>query len=944
MLGRQPHSTRLLLTLAALALAAPSALAAPMSGVYTIGGAGADFDSIGHAVDSLAALGVSGAVTLSLRTGSYHEAVTVPPVTGASAAHTITFQSETGNRADVIWQFNPGHQGHVILLDGADHVRIRNLTLAATTGGTGQLAVVRLRRQVDDVRIEGCALSAGGNNNFSSALVYASGTEADTLSRLAIANNLFSSVRGSAVRVNPAGSNDVGMTITGNDIETPLADFGIYVTGIDSVEITDNRVEAGGMGIRSAGRFRHIERNRVLAESYGLFIEGGGGALPEQAGRVVNNMVAVDAGNTAAAILVTGNVSGLRVLHNTAVATSAAFAGGTAMRLNDATAGQGPYVVRNNIFIHTGAGTALRHTGAVVTGFEVDHNNLQSAGANLAVWASANCVDLAALQAASGLNANSASVDVEFEAPNVDLHLCACSTADPALRGIGGQGVAADFDGETRSATQPFMGADEPSGAGSDVFEPRAAYAVDRSWHFDHGDFDGDGDQDLALTTGPAEGPAFITIGRNDGAGHFTFEAPFTFANAWAWKIVAGNFNAEVDDQDDLAVLTTGANGDSVWVLWGLENGSFQTNLVYDPAPCCRPLDLQAADVDVDGDLDLNMIYPASPGFAPGIFPLLYVGGSFDYSASQFTTSTVELPTWHRLADLDGDNLPDCVVMDDHVYDEEIAVHRNRGFDGFGEWLGFETTGTRYQAGSVVPFELVDLDEDYAPDLLALDRTLTAESLSVALNVGPGGFPDRQAIDSGSYREPRRFVTMDYDYDRDRDIVTLNATGDLTLLLNDGTGAFQRIVGCDPTAPVASGFWKDMLSADFNGDLRPDLAVLHQTGGNDSVSVWLNAGWTSVAVRDGPRVPATTGIRLSQNAANPFRESTTIRFTLPGRQRVRLGVYDVQGREVARLLDGEREAGEHRVTFRPDGLAGGVYFCVLRSGGEIQSRRMQLIR
>jgi hypothetical protein len=282
--------------------------------------------------------------------------------------------------------------------------------------------------------------------------------------------------------------------------------------------------------------------------------------------------------------------------------------------------------------------------------------------------------------------------------------------------------------------------------------------------------------------------------------------------------------------------------------------------------------------------------------------------------------------------------------MDDHVYDEEIAVHRNRGFDGFGEWLGFETTGARYQAGSVVPFELVDLDEDYAPDLLALDRTLTAESLSVARNVGPGGFPHRVALDTGPAREPRRFVALDYEYDRDSDIVSLGATGELTLLLNDGTGAFRRIVGCDRTAPVEQGFWKDMLSADFNGDLLPDVALLHQTGPHDSVSVWLNAGWTSVAVWDAPRPKAVSGIRLGRNAANPFRESTVIRFALASRQRVRLSVYDVQGREVARLADGEREPGEHQLTWRATGLAGGVYFCVLRAGGEQQSRRMQLIR
>ncbi len=53
------------------------------------------------------------------------------------------------------------------------------------------------------------------------------------------------------------------------------------------------------------------------------------------------------------------------------------------------------------------------------------------------------------------------------------------------------------------------------------------------------------------------------------------------------------------------------------------------------------------------------------------------------------------------------------------------------------------------------------------------------------------------------------------------------------------------------------------------------------------------------------RTPAAL-LALDQNRPNPFNPSTTISFTLPGECAVRLEVYDVSGRLVARLINGER--------------------------------------
>ena len=83
---------------------------------------------------------------------------------------------------------------------------------------------------------------------------------------------------------------------------------------------------------------------------------------------------------------------------------------------------------------------------------------------------------------------------------------------------------------------------------------------------------------------------------------------------------------------------------------------------------------------------------------------------------------------------------------------------------------------------------------------------------------------------------------------------------------------------------------------------------------------------------------------LAQNYPNPFNPSTEIRFDLPEAVAVRLVIYDVQGREVARLVNGSLSAGQHRVTWDARQMPSGVYIYRLTAGAFIETRRMVLLR
>ncbi|MDZ7362953.1 MAG: Type 1 glutamine amidotransferase-like domain-containing protein [candidate division KSB1 bacterium] len=83
---------------------------------------------------------------------------------------------------------------------------------------------------------------------------------------------------------------------------------------------------------------------------------------------------------------------------------------------------------------------------------------------------------------------------------------------------------------------------------------------------------------------------------------------------------------------------------------------------------------------------------------------------------------------------------------------------------------------------------------------------------------------------------------------------------------------------------------------------------------------------------------------LYQNYPNPFNPSTVIRFQLPANSPVTLKVFAVNGREVARLIDGEMKAGHHHVTFAPRDVAGGIYFYQLTAGKFSETRKAVLLK
>jgi hypothetical protein len=103
------------------------------------------------------------------------------------------------------------------------------------------------------------------------------------------------------------------------------------------------------------------------------------------------------------------------------------------------------------------------------------------------------------------------------------------------------------------------------------------------------------------------------------------------------------------------------------------------------------------------------------------------------------------------------------------------------------------------------------------------------------------------------------------------------------------------------------------------------------------------AGFTDLAAVEVPPGP-TPQEWLAWSQPNPFTRSTTLRFRLPAAGPVRLGVYDLEGRLVSRLLDETRPAGEHAVAWQPGDVPSGVYYIRLEAGGHTVTKRCVKLR
>ncbi|MBL0062622.1 MAG: VCBS repeat-containing protein, partial [bacterium] len=195
---------------------------------------------------------------------------------------------------------------------------------------------------------------------------------------------------------------------------------------------------------------------------------------------------------------------------------------------------------------------------------------------------------------------------------------------------------------------------------------------------------------------------------------------------------------------------------------------------------------------------------------------------------------------------------------------------------------------------------------------------------------------------------PREMDAVDMDQDNRADLLlAANENQEISWWRNTENRFYRNPITTSLTqASVVHG-------GDFDNDGDNDVLG----AGEGTIKIWLSAlsddtheAELAMPQDDGTDKPAYSqsivplNYELSSNYPNPFNPMTQIRFGLPEAQNVKLTVYDVTGREVARLVDGSFGAGYHTVTFDATNLASGLYLYRIEAGDFVSSRKMILMK
>jgi len=114
---------------------------------------------------------------------------------------------------------------------------------------------------------------------------------------------------------------------------------------------------------------------------------------------------------------------------------------------------------------------------------------------------------------------------------------------------------------------------------------------------------------------------------------------------------------------------------------------------------------------------------------------------------------------------------------------------------------------------------------------------------------------------------------------------------------------------------------------------------------NDWAGLWEGEIWgiSSTAVD-----PTNNGLpnefSLHQNYPNPFNPSTTIRFSIPKDQPVKISIYNILGEHISELTNQEYDAGTYTIDFDGSALTSGIYFYSIETTEFIETKKMILMK
>jgi hypothetical protein len=333
-------------------------------------------------------------------------------------------------------------------------------------------------------------------------------------------------------------------------------------------------------------------------------------------------------------------------------------------------------------------------------------------------------------------------------------------------------------------------------------------------------DLNGDGKIDLIASSSTRPYGFFVSLGNGDG----TFQ-PGTFYQTgndeYGFFVVVGDFNG------DGIVDFASESSTGIWLFTGIGAGIFNPGVLTPVIGAGEILEQPLAALDVNGDGKLDIVASIGTGFT------VLLGNGNGTFQPQIDTEVPFAEVSFATGDLNGDGRPDVFP---------VSRENSNGLLYLGNGDGTFTLARKVPLGSS-PFSaaIADLNGDGFPDIVTSNGELL---------FGNGkGYFTAPVIYPILGSETNYVLPADLRGNGLTDLVFVNFGAVISVMLNVGNGKFQdgksvHMSGSGPSCAV---------SADFNGDGTPDLAV----GVTSGISILLGTGNASSPYIQGSEIALT---------------------------------------------------------------------------------------
>jgi hypothetical protein len=361
-------------------------------------------------------------------------------------------------------------------------------------------------------------------------------------------------------------------------------------------------------------------------------------------------------------------------------------------------------------------------------------------------------------------------------------------------------------------------------------------------------DFNNDNQLDMVVSN---YGTNTVAVLLGSANGTFDIFAEYSLGpNANPFSLGIADFNN--DNISDIAVPITNSN--SIGVFLGLGNGTFGVLTKFSSGVGCQAVWVVVADVNNDRQLDI--VFTNQAGNSVGVL-LGHGNGTFN-EVILYSNDDLSTPLYLTLCDFNNDGYLDIVIANFGGDDVQVLF----GYDN-----GTFVTARIFSTGlGSRPYAVVtgDFNNDNQLDIAVANWGIG--TVGVLFTYDAAVFVSQSTYSTGSGSHPYSVAVGDFNNDNRLDIVVSNSgTDNIGIRLGYGNGTF----GTQTAYSMSSGSRPQYVTVgDFNQDNQLDIAIAES--GNDSVSILLGYGNGSFAVQttystgDGSR-PFAIGVGYFNN-------------------------------------------------------------------------------